>query len=345
MAIANSNNSYMQIDSRRRVQSLLHDCRGVAHRTAFHRDERNRRQEAKRELESQHPDFANAIAGKITGNYIIALSAVAVVFIDMLLFGALADFLVRLGFGGNHAMILAAKIVLPILIVWLELKMSTLISMEQENYIEGMGRSKQYWFYLAFGILLVCVMPAISLATTLALRAGTQAGARLAFDAMSIGLALLALIAHGMVLFGGQSANRAMAHLVFDTKRRRLNNVIRRSALRYQREADQLIIITTNYINSFTDHNTLHQDARIDPGPFDRITREIVNEVFGYEVIQAPAGPGGTRLTEAHATVVNPPQNPPAQESAEHGDRTVQEDAEDTGQPSFSFRDEDEVTV
>ena len=347
MAITNSYYSEQQMDSRRQLSSLLHRNRDIAHRAAAHRDARTRRQAAKTGLELRHPDFANAIAGKITGNYIIALSAIAVVFIDILLFGALADFLVRLGFGGNPAFILAAKIILPIMVVWLELKLATLLAMEQEKHIEGMGRTRQYWFYLSFGIMIVCIMPAISLATTLAIRSGTPAGARLAFDAMAIGLAVLALAAHGLVLFGGQGANRAMAHVVFNVKHRNLNRSIQRSDIRYRREANQLIVATTSYINAFTDHNMRYPDARIEPGPFDRVTRETVNEVFGYEVVQAPAGTRGTRGTVTNGTVVNPPTPPQAQDATEqvHTKGPDQEGQPDNNESVFSREAEDEVRV
>jgi len=347
MALTNSHYSYQQMDSRRRLTSLLHRNRDVAHRAAAHRDDRIRRLEMKHELELQHPDFANAVTGKISGNYIIALSAIAVIFIDMLLFGALADFLVRLGFGGNLVFIWAAKIILPIMVVWLELKLATLLAMEQEKHVEGMGKTRQYWFYLSFGILIVCIMPAISLATTLTIRAGTPAGARLAFDAMAIGLAALAFAAHGLVLFGGQSSNRAMAHVVFNVKHRNLNRSIQRSDIRYRREANQLIVATTSYINAFTDHNMRYQDARIEPGPFDRVTRETVNEVFGYEVVQAPGGPGGNRGTVTNGTVVNPPSPTQAQESTKQvqASEPTPEGQPDKNETVFSREAEDEVRV
>jgi len=347
MPIANSNHSYMQIDSRRRVQGLLHRNRTVAHRTASYRDARNSRQEAKRVLEAQHPDFVAANAGKRTADYIIAFSIVAVALIDMLLFGALAEFLVRLGFNGNEAMILAAKIVLPFLVVWLELKVATQLAMEQEKHIEGMGKTRQYWLYLFFAIVIVSIMTAISLTTTLAIRNGAPAGARLSFDVMAFGLAALAFAAHGLVLFGGQSANQAMAHVVFNVQRRHIANGINRYARRYQQEADQLSIIMTNYMNSFTDHNARYLDAPVTPGPFDRVTREIVNEVFGYEVIQPmPMTPGDSRVGMSTGTMINPPAVPVTAAVDERAVSVEQpQEAPGVDEPVFSREAEDEVRV
>jgi len=69
------------------------------------------------------------------------------------------------------------------------------------------------------------------------------------------------------------------------------------------------------YMAGFNRYAQVHGDGRLQAGPFDRVTQEVLHRVFGYAVIQTPNGnPGahGDGDPAAPAAPLPPPTVPPA---------------------------------
>lgn len=336
---------FQEEESRQRVAELLRRVNDQAHAAFRHREKRTRTQEDLAGLEARNPEFANAETSSTTADFVIVLGVLAVLSLDFWLFGSLAEFLVSLGFGNDPRLVWVARILIPVSVVFLELKLSNLMHMERRGR-DGLGVSGRYYIFLALGILIMLVMPLISVATTVAARAGTAADARRAFDAMTLGLVLLALVSHAALLFGGPSAHRAKARLVFSARRRTFRRNIELADARFRREAPRLVTVTTAYIHSLQDHNTSFPGRHLDAGPFDRVTRETVNEVFGYEMIAAPAVNRGNGNHGGNETApTNLSFTPTPAINAENDVRTPQADNHDDEPQPFSRGGEDEVRI
>ncbi len=156
----------------------------------------------------------------------------------------------------------------------------------------GFGLRLRVWGWTTVGVALALVVPLAAVATTLAVQPSVsdpEAAASLRMQTAA--LAILAFAGHLLVLFGGRHAHDAKAFAAF--KLRQL--WLRAKADLYERRARMLaeaaVAAFKTYYHEHQSHNAVFPGARLEFGPFDALTRELINESFGYEFIILKSAP------------------------------------------------------
>ena len=132
-------------------------------------------------------------------------------------------------------------------------------------------------------------MPAVAIGTHLTATFDTEdSGLTMGLDIVTLGLAILALVTHAGILFAGSSAHEAKAFVVYTYKHRGFQRNIRVETKLLENRRQAVRSAFTNYMDRLGTHNKSYPTHRVDPGPFDVVARNLINEIFGYEIIQLP---------------------------------------------------------
>jgi len=129
----------------------------------------------------------------------------------------------------------------------------------------------------------------------------------------------IALGAHLTLARAGDGVLDGIAYWRFAAAEKKLEQ----RAARLEREARQREQVAASrfqeYMAGFTQYTQAHPNGRLQAGPFDRVTQDVLRRAFGYAVIQTPDGsqPAGLR-TPAAADAGNAaaPESPATQSPA-----------------------------
>lgn len=242
-------------------------------------------------------------AKRRAGYTIILVAAVAVYGIDFILLSAVAEYFARRVYS-DPFMVGLARLVIPAAILIIEMMIASQRAFAHEWDAEH-GQSKTSWVWVVFSLLLLCFLPSMLIAThlvTMPARA-TQTLSTVSVLLMA-GLTALAVVMHGVVLYGGQQAVEAKAYLYLKIRSRRLNKKIKRLDNKYQQavaSATRAYILHERLVQEF---KWLFPDALLTTGPFDLTTRRLLQTRLGRELPGLPPSPDAL-AQEAQAGTLN----------------------------------------
>jgi hypothetical protein len=294
-----------------RLNRSLGDTRARARRAAEARRAGRQLDEEKSQLVAANPNLAGVDVHRKTMYIWLLICMFAVYGMDLVLFAAVAGYFVKQSFAGSPRMAMVAQFLVPAFIVIIEMGLSMQRDAAYREYLEGFGSRFRLWAWTAITAFCTLVMPMAVIATSLADEKEFAAWVSIP---LIVTLAGLSLVCHVLMLFGGRLALESKSWGVFRLQMAGLQNRIRQANRAYASHSQAAADRFAAYLQDLNAHNAAYAAARIDAGPFDRNTREVVNDVYGYEVIRTP--PGGENEPPAQPNPQTPPPQTPPQENA-----------------------------
>jgi len=307
-----------------RLNLSLTELRSQARRAADARQTNDQLTKDKDRLVSLSGPLANVDVHRETMYRFMLLCMFAVYGVDLILFAAVAGYFVKQNFSGRFATI--AQVLVPAFIVVIEMALSMQRDSAYRDYLEGFGSRLRLGAWTTLTVLCTLVMPAAVVATFLAGQ-GDDFAPWVSIP-LIITLAGLSLVCHVLMLCGGRLALESKSWAVFRLRMSSLQNRIRSAQSAYQANSRQAADRFSVYLQDLNAHNTTYPNARIEPGPFDKSTRETLNEAYGYEVIRTPAAsPAGPQREGQQPSTQPPSQTPPFQQSPQEAPQEPLEDS------------------
>lgn len=308
-----------------------------------------RRVESQAELDDLSRANPFGDAGQVDGAIVVGLflmSMSAVYVLDLCLTSQVSEYLAGMAFGArdgagasqgfNAVAAKSAKYVVPAAIIGLEMAIAHQIAVKnaEGNEIPGNTLSRLAW--IAVGVALCLVVPAMAVATAMMPEVFGELGGMWASKVLVGGLAALAFVAHAAVLFRGEAAYQAKSVMVFGVKSLRLRAVVHL----WRRRIDGAARKLRAAVNAFHDLHALHlrqYGAVPHAGPWRRETVATVNEIYGYALLRNPDGATqgapaarGVEIPGQDAGARGPQDRPPnsapieeAGQTATNGDREL----------------------
>jgi uncharacterized membrane-anchored protein len=225
-------------------------------------------------------ELALVDAKRVAGYILIWFASLAVYFIDFILLGAVAEYFARRIYT-DPIMVMLARVVIPVAILVIEMMISTQRSYNNDEALEY-DRPRSQWVWLLFTLLIICVLPSMIVATHFAtLPARLTPMLAMISRFQLIGLVAISIVMHGVILYGGKLAAESKAYLCLKWKTWRLRRKVRRA----HDEFDNVATFATNgyihHVQLVREYNSQFIDAQLRPGPFDKLTRELLRERIG----------------------------------------------------------------
>jgi len=296
--------SERQRRSQQRLDARLERVRTAARRAASARRRAEQRQAALERIRNGNPPeiVAPDVAQRVM--YSVLLAALPTAYaVDVILLGPVAEFLASYGFPADAVIVRAAPFLVPAAVISLETIIATFRIAAYHEHLDGAPRTAYVLLTCAATGFAVCV-PAAGVALYLAQEVAFPDTAleRLVVLLPTALTVVLSLACHLTILLGGRGLHEAKAWMACAVRCRRLGREIEHARQAFERASTQAADHFVQYLRDLEAHNRAHQPAQA-AGPFDHETRAIINDVFGYEVIQAAPGTPPPRPT--------PPPAPP----------------------------------
>ena len=197
--------------------------------------------------------------------------------VDILLFGASAEYVASLLGSESSLWASVAKFVVPACFLGIEVLIALQIEKSRHDARFAFGSSAARKGWIVLGILVALVMPLAAKAT--AESAGVVAESDVPVMMIAV-LGIISFAAHVLVLFGGRLAQEAKTYLTFAAMRtfheRRANGRAKEAA----QTLASLNSMFIAYVHAWKTHNT-----RFDPqpsGPFDKEVVELLRRQFPH---------------------------------------------------------------
>lgn len=317
------------------IENFRQRCVRQAREALRLRDERDRLGQEDGDQEESGPQFRAAHA-------VYLLAAVAAIGIDILLLSPTAEFVVGRAFPSSPSVAFAAKLVLPVFVVLLELALAMRIYESRETVQNArhdvMGRAQRnYRFWWMLGAAFVCFVPILALSTQLSELAAEiakpEATNSFAMGGMlgkAIGISILAFVAHAMFVYGGRYIVESKEMLLgyLSTSRETQQ---REASEAFEKQLGEVLDTFANYHRALRGYNQLNPGQPIPAGPFPDGVRELINDGYGREILEPPSsGPsGGAGRVENGGPA---PSGEPAGDGAASGDVSGEGQAGEGGQ-------------
>jgi len=283
------------------IENLRQQCVRQAREALRLRDERDRLEEQESEGQSESgPNFRAAHA-------VYLLAAVAAIGIDILLLSPTAEFVVGRAFPSNPSVAFAAKLVLPVFVVLLELALAMRIyesrQATQDARNDVMGRAQRdYRFWWMLGAAFVCFVPILALSTQLSELAAKVAApgeinsfTKASLLGKAIGISILAFVAHAMFVYGGRyivESKELLVGYLFSTPQ---EAQLREATEAFEEQMGTVLDTFADYHQALRGYNDANPDQPIPAGPFPGEVRELINSGYGREILETPSDdPSGT---------------------------------------------------
>jgi hypothetical protein len=260
-----------------------------------------RSEERRDRLQDELDDSSGDGPAEFTSTHAVyILTTLAVLGIDLLLFAPIAHFMVGNAFPRSPQLAQAAKFLLPACVMVLELALAMRINEAREELqnderaivdIDGEAEiAYRNWWWM--GGVLVAVMPLLAVSTMVA-----EVGTLLATESLNtyleasfllkaFGLALLAFMSHALFVFGGGHIVEAKEAL-FSSFRATPEERVQRAEEDVQRQHGELVREFNAYHRALTAYNA-GSNRPMAAGPFREGVRQLINRVYGREILQAP---------------------------------------------------------
>jgi hypothetical protein len=259
---------------------------------------------ARQRLQAMHEinlELIMADAKRRAGYAIVLVAAIAVYAIDFILLSAVAEYFARCMYS-DPLMVGLARLVIPAAILIIEMMIASQRAFAHECAVEY-GASKTSWVWVVFSLLLLCFLPSMLVATHIvAMPARATQVLETVNILLMIGLVALAVVMHGVVLYGGQLAVEAKAYLYLKIRSRRLDRQIKRLDDKYHKA---IMAATRAYIlheQLVQEYKWLFPNAGVSTGPFDVTTRRLLQARLGRELPGLPQS-SETSAQEEHSNI------------------------------------------
>lgn len=232
-------------------------------------------------------------AKRRAGYAIILVAALAVYSIDFILLSAVAEYFAHRAYS-DLLMVWIARMIIPAAILIIELMIASQRAFAHEWTAEY-GASKTSHIWVVFSLLLLCFLPAMLVATHIvSMPAHATQTLETVNILLMIGLVALAVVMHGVVLYGGHLAVEAKAYLYLKIRSGKLNRKVNRLENKYHAAlamATRAFIIHEQLVQEY---RWLFPSAGITTGPFDVITRQLLQTTIGRELPGLPPNSGAS---------------------------------------------------
>jgi hypothetical protein len=280
-------NDHQQLRLRNRLDTALQQTRQRARRAALARRTAKELEQKKTQRQDLNPSLSNVDDLHRTIYYWVFAGMLAVYFIDVVLFAAVAEYFAKQSFAGSPWLVSLTRFLIPAAIVVVEMILSIQREAAHREHLEGFGSPARFWGWTAAAVLCNVVMPAAVIAVFVSAE-GKDFSTWVSIPLL-ITLAGLSMVCHLLMLFGGRLALESKAFLLFQWRQAGLQNRIRQHQRVYASESQGAADRFAAYMQDWNSYNAAFPSARIDAGPFDKDARDVVNDVYGYEVIRTPA--------------------------------------------------------
>jgi hypothetical protein len=209
---------------------------------------------------------------------------VAVWWIDFLLFSSTAEYFAGRVFHSWLWLVPLVCLFSPAILLLIEIGIGLQRDLARDE--GGFGSGVRVFGWTTIGVLLALVVPLAAVAATLAAQPSVfdpEATAALRMQAAA--LAILAFAGHLLVLFGGRHAHEAKAFAAFKLRQLSLRTRVQLCERRARAMAEAATSAFKGYYHQREIHNAEFPHAPVEVGPFDALTRGLINERFGYEFI------------------------------------------------------------
>lgn len=271
----------------RQVKQSLLPVHSYAHEAARYQSALDAVREKLRAVREINLELMLADAKRRAGYAIVLVAALAVYAIDFILLSAVAEYFARRVYS-DPFMVGLARMVIPAAILIIEMMIASQRAFAQECAVEY-GASRTSWVWVIFSLLLLCFLPSMLVATHMVTMPATATQALETVNILLItGLVALAVVMHGVVLYGGQLAVEAKAYLYLKIRLRRLNKRIKRldnSYYKASEAATRAFLLHEQLVQEFV---WLFPDAQMSTGPFDITTRKLLQTRLGRELRGLP---------------------------------------------------------
>jgi hypothetical protein len=228
-----------------------------------------------------------ADAKRRAGYVIVLIAGLAVYGIDFILLSAVAEYFARRVYSDPY-MVMLARIVIPAAILIIEIMIASQRAYAQEWAVEH-GTSKTSWLWVVFSLLLLCVLPSMLVATHIVtMPARMTQNLEVVNILQMVGLVALAVVMHGVILYGGQLAVEAKAYLYLTYRSWRLNGQIKRLDEKYQKAATSATQAYIMHERTVQEYRSLYPNSDLTPGPFDLTTHRLLQTRLGREIPGLP---------------------------------------------------------
>lgn len=225
--------------------------------------------------------------------FFVGVGLLCIYLLDVLLFGASAEYIVSLLSGELGFFAKLAKYAVPAVFLGIEILIASKIeaARHEERFEHGSVTAKRLWF--AAGVVMALVMPLAARATAESAGVLTGSGAP---TLMIVILGIISLIAHVLVLFGGRVMHEAKTYLAFVA----LRGYHERRARSAERLAGRLRAAANNRVIQYFHDLRLHNErysTSLAAGPFDTDVLAYLRTQFPYalpgEELEALPDAGG----------------------------------------------------
>jgi hypothetical protein len=303
--------SHQRAQHANRIRRTLEETRTHARRAAQARRTNRQLDQQKNQLVATNSPLANVDIHRKTVYLWLLFGMLAVYCIDVVLFASVVEYFVNQSFAGSPWLADIARFLVPAAIVVIEHVLSIHRDSAHREHLDGFGSSHRFWAWSILSAFCALVMPMAVIAIFMA-GEGDDFTPWVSVPLL-ITLAGLSLVGHILMLFGGRLAMESKSWAIFQAQMRPLQARLRQSDQTYTRHSQIAADRFTSYLHDLEEYGPIYPNAPIQPGPFDRDTREVVNEVHGYDAIRMPGAPPAAPM-QANAPAAppdNPPQNPP----------------------------------
>lgn len=231
----------------------------------------------RRAFEEAHRPVGRVTLMKAVENATFAFGLCCIYVVDVLLFGASAEFVASLLGSASALWATLAKFVVPASFLGIEVLIALQIERSRHDARFAFGSTVARRGWIALGVLVALVMPLAAKATAESAGVVTESDT----PAMMLGvLGLISFSAHVLVLFGGRLAQEAKTYFVFAA----LNAYHRQRATSKAQEAASTLAslnaLFIAYVHAWRAHNA--HFAMQPSGPFDQEVIALLRRQFPH---------------------------------------------------------------
>jgi hypothetical protein len=232
-------------------------------------------------------ELVMADAKRRAGYVIILVAALAVYGVDFILLSAVAEYFARRVYT-DPFMVGLARLVIPAAILIIEIMIASQRAFAQDWAVEH-GASKTTWIWVVFSFLLLCVLPSMLVATHIAsMPTKMTQNLEIVNILQMVGLVALAIVMHGVVLYGGQLAVEAKAFLYLTFRSWRLNRRIGSLDNKYQKATTSATRAYILHERIVQEYRAMFPNSEMNPGPFDITTHRLLQTRLGRKIPGLP---------------------------------------------------------
>jgi hypothetical protein len=227
-----------------------------------------------------HAEVGSATLRQRVEYLTFAVGLLCIYVIDILLFGASAQYVAGLVGGESDRWTCIARYAVPACFLGIEVLIGLQIAKSRDEFRFGFGSSVARAAWIAVGILVALVMPLAATATAQSAAAVAQNSVPLLMIAV---LGIVSFAAHVLVLFAGRLAPEAKAYAAFALIDRSNERRTQAAIDRVKSDIDQFNSFFIGYAHAWRLHNRRY--PALPSGPFDRDVVDLLRRQFPHVAV------------------------------------------------------------